>query len=348
MNLPRTKLSNKPSKSADGRAHPAVLDVLTWYFENAYGVIEGPGVVPFYCDPIRVGQFAVQAHELAAGRESGLFRLLIAHSMFQARRDVLVMRQQLAIHPRDANSLLSPTSLRRAVAQSTCATLESSERFETECSVKKRGAIADCSHHRGAPCHVKSATILLKRMGDMGKLPTSAWLRLFRDGSLTRVLGAAVDASTDPRMRALLLVESFSKVHRVGRKLATMFVGALSTPALAPGLTPWFPRIDGYELVVVDTNVAHAVALLRRRPSVRPTYESASRWISRQASRVDLRSFDATLPTYSPRLVQQALYVFCSKSSRVGRGDPCAQATTPCARCVRALCPFSRNSQGAE
>ena len=40
--------------------------------------------------------------------------------------------------------------------------------------------------------------------------------------------------------------------ERVGRKLATMFVSALSTPALAPGLTPWFPDIDGNELVVVD------------------------------------------------------------------------------------------------
>ena len=102
---------------------------------------------------------------------------------------------------------------------------------------------------------MKEATVVFNRMGDMGKLPTSAWLRLWKDGSVRDMLAYVCREEPSPTKRATLLVERFSRVHRVGRKLATMFVSALSTPALAPGLTPWFPMVDGNDLVVIDTNV---------------------------------------------------------------------------------------------
>ena len=134
-------------------------------------------------------------------------------------------------------------------------------------------------------------------------------------------------------------MERFTRVHRVGRKLATMFVSALSTPALAPGLTPWFPDIDGNDLVVVDTNVARAVDTLRK-PGVPRTYDARERWVRERAAQLDLREFRPDLPRYSPRLVQQALYAFCSKSNRVARRDACATRATPCAGCAAAICPF--------
>src|SRR4051812_2186662 len=177
-------------------------------------------------------------------------------------------------------------------------------------------------------------------MGDMGKLPTSAWLRLWKDGGVRKVLADVCREEASPRERAALLVELFARVHRVGRKLATLFVSALSTPALAPGLTPWFPDIDGNDLVVVDTNVARAVDALRD-PGAPRTYDSRERWVREQAARIDLRILQPNLPAYSPRLVQEALYAFCSKSNRVARGDPCAGRGTPCAACAPTLCPFA-------
>jgi hypothetical protein len=143
-----------------------------------------------------------------------------------------------------------------------------------------------------------------------------------------------------PTKRAALLVTRFARVHRVGHKLATMFVSALSTPALAPGITPWFPDIDGNELVVVDTNVARAVDALRE-PGAPRTYEARERWVREQAAQIDLREFRPDLPSYSPRLVQQALYAFCSKSNRVARRDTCAERTTSCTGCSPTLCPFA-------
>ena len=141
-------------------------------------------------------------------------------------------------------------------------------------------------------------------------------------------------------MRATLLVEQFARIHRVGRKLATMFVSAVSTPSLAPGLTPWFPDIDGNALVVVDTNVARAVDALRD-PRAPKTYDARERWVREQAAHIDLRDLRSDLPSFSPRLVQQALYAYCSKSNRTSRGDKCHNRNSPCTACAPALCPFA-------
>ena len=50
--------------------------------------------VPFYCDSTRIGAFAVEPDELGAGTDAALFRLFVALSMYQALRDVVIMRQQ--------------------------------------------------------------------------------------------------------------------------------------------------------------------------------------------------------------------------------------------------------------
>jgi hypothetical protein len=325
-----------------------VGQVLDWYFENIYRTLEGPGVLPFYCDPERVGHFAVAPDELATGKPTALFGFFVAQAMFQARRDVLIMEQQRGMRRRDATSLLSPALLRRKMSESDCAVLASSKEFDRQCSVAKTGLVADCARHHGVRCHVKDATGLLNRVGDMGKLPTSAWLHLLKEGALTRGIEEVTAMSTDPRRRAELLVDRFSRIHRVGRKLATMFVSALSTPPLAPGLTPWFPKIDGNDLVVVDTNVARAVAALRAQPAPSARgYDAAVLWIRNQARAVDLRRFDPALPKYSPRIVQQALYVFCSRSNRASRSDPCADRASECTNCIPRICPF-RGSRSAE
>ena len=177
------------------------------------------------------------------------------------------------------------------------------------------------------------------RMGDMGKLPTSAWLRLWQQGGCSTILSEICDQEPSPTRRAQFLVERFAQVHRVGRKLSTMFVSALSTPALAPGLSPWFPLVDGNDLVVVDTNVARAVDILSG-PGTAKTYQARETWIRNQAARIDLREYLPDLPRYSPRLIQQALYGFCSKSNRVAGVDACVARTAPCDGCAPTLCPF--------
>jgi hypothetical protein len=188
---------------------------------------------------------------------------------------------------------------------------------------------------------VKESTAIFNRMGDMGKMPTSAWLNVWgKRGGLGRVLAEAKNASASPSERAQHAVEQLASIHRVGRKLATMYVSALSTPALAMRLTPWSPELDGNDLVVIDTNVARAVDELRAGRGAR-TYTERAGWIREQARQIDLRVYRRDLPSYSPRIVQQALYAFCSRSNRQARQDDCATSAGPCTRCVAELCPFA-------
>jgi hypothetical protein len=296
--------------------------------------------VPFYCDPGCVGSFALVPEELAVGGDEALFRLFVMLAMYQALRDVVVMRQQRSLPRAVVRVVADAGFVERSIAEHECPALGSAELFEESCDVSKRRGVVDCSGCPGARCHVKDATAVFNRMGDMGKLPTSAWLRLWKEGGIRKVLADICREEASPTRRAAVLVQRLAEVHRVGRKLATMFVSAVSTPALAPGLTPWFPDVDGNELVVVDTNVARAVDALREAGAPR-TYDSRAQWVRERAVQLDLRTFSPELPSYSPRLVQQSLYAFCSRSNRIARGDVCAQRSTPCAGCAPTICPFA-------
>lgn len=296
--------------------------------------------VPFYCDPIRVGAFAVAPEDLALGTEAATFRLFVSLSMYQALRDVVIMRQQRSLPRRSMRVVADLAFVSTKVTLHGCPALGSIQLFDDGCDVSKTANGADCGTCPGAACHVKDATTIFNRMGAMGKLPTSAWLRLWSGHGIRELLERVCREESAPTERASLLVEQFARVERVGRKLATMFVSALSTPALAPGLTPWFPLVDGNELVVIDTNVARAADALRE-PGARRTYEARARWIREQAAAIDLRELRTDLPRYSPRLVQQALYTFCSRSNRVAQGDPCATGAVPCPGCAQSLCPFA-------
>jgi hypothetical protein len=319
------------------RAHGALRVALRYFLAAVDDTREG--VLPFYCDPERIGVFAVAPDELAAGDDAAVFRLFVALSMYQALRDVVIMRRQRSQSLASMRVVADLAFVERAISTHDCPRLLAAVAFENGCDVSKVGAIIDCWTRPGARCHVKDATAVFNRMGDMGKLPTSAWLRLWNGGGLRALLADVRAEEPSPTKRATLLVERFARVHRVGRKLATMFVSALSTPVLAPRLTPWFPDIDGNELVVVDTNVARAVDALRA-PGEAKTYDARERWVRELAADVDLREFRSDLPSYSPRLIQQALYAFCSGSNRAARGDACADRATPCANCAPTICPF--------
>lgn len=117
-------------------------------------------------DPARVGHFAVAPADLASGSETTLFRLFVGMSMFQARRDVVIMAQQRAM-PRDAVlALTSPARMREAARASPCLQLANATTFDEGCSVRKARAGMTCDHHPSADCHVKQASSLLRRMGD--------------------------------------------------------------------------------------------------------------------------------------------------------------------------------------
>lgn len=325
------------------RAEVEVDAVVDWYLATAYRRWEGPGVLPFFADRRRVGHFAVDLELLARNETATLFRLLVALAMYQSRRDVDIMAIQKAMPAHTVARLTSPTKLKMLTDTSKCAHLADARSLSTACDVARvpGRAEAACRSHPKLPCHVKDATTAIKRMGDMGKLPASAWLVLGEAG-LPGALLDACDRESEPRRRAAYLVARLASIHRIGRKLASLYVSALSTPELY-GLGPWHPLVDGSRLVVVDANVAAAVAMWRGPRALR-TYDATTEWMTRISDVLSSRRRQFSRAN-SPRFVQQAIYTFRSRSNRQAAGDRCA--SQPCDSCPSRVCPFARrNSRG--
>jgi hypothetical protein len=318
-----------------------VSRIVEWYSRTVYGRHEGPGCTPFFADPSRVGAFAVDVAALNSRDEEALFALLVLMALFQSRRDVDIMRIQRAIPPVAVRRLMLAPGVARSIATHRCEKLRHAETFDTGCSVRRdlgRG-VTTCDHRPRTPCHVKDATTQIGRMGDMGMIPTSAHLHI-GPGGLGRMFREVCDASSSPTLRADLLVTRICSIRRIGRKLASMYVSALSVPALLPDCAPWCPDVDGARLVVVDANVAR-IARHLRGPGAATSYSETARWLSEVAVSIDLRAFRREWPASSPRVVQQALYAFGSRSNRRDRNDLCVHQ--PCVSCPSTACPFTES-----
>src|SRR5450631_1130670 len=100
-----------------GRRRPTWLPAVAWYFREIYASHEGPCTLPFYCDPARVGAFAVSREDLSVGRDAKLFRLFVGMSMFQALRDVVIMRQQRALPRSVVRALADEGFVKRLIAK---------------------------------------------------------------------------------------------------------------------------------------------------------------------------------------------------------------------------------------
>jgi hypothetical protein len=314
-----------------------VEGILAWYFGHIYGVREGRGVLPFYCDPQQVGAYAVAPAQLAAGEPAALFQLLITLSMYQALRDTVVMARQRATSSAEVAAVAGVGELERGLAETRCESLLTASSLSQTCSVTKASGPPDCVAQPGLPCPVKRAAGVFGRMGKMGKLPASAYLRLWCEDELALDRRRAEWLRLGRDEAAAHLVRLVADVDQLGRKLATLYVSALATEALAPGLSPWSELVAGDSLVVVDVNVARVVDRLSAGGAGR-SYDQRAAWLTRVAHAIDLRQYRSDLPETSPRLVQQAMYRYASRSTRRAWGDRCAAAG--CGTCPSRCCPF--------
>jgi len=312
--------------------------IVAWYVSTAFGHWEGPGVRPFYADPARVGRFAVDLDAVAARDPDALFQVLVTLAAYQSRRDVDIMEIQRVMPARDATAMTSPRRLRVLVDRVPCSNLRDAATFDRACDVRRDFARdrATCDTRPRTACHVKEATMAIGRMGDLGKLPTSAWLHL-GPGGLARWFDEICAAEPDPHVRADKMIERVAAIYRIGVKLASMFVTALSVPELRIGVAAWSPELDGSRIVVIDANVGRAIRTWRRGRGA-DTYAANARWFVAPADEIDLSRLGHALPRASPRFVQQAVYPFRSRSNRVAHGDPCGAAA--CNDCPSSVCPF--------
>jgi malate synthase len=85
----------------------------------------------------RIGAFAVEPNELAAGTDAAIFRLFVTLSMYQALRDVVIMRQQHSLPRTSMRIVADVATVKRSIARHTCPRLRSVEAFEQGCDVMK-------------------------------------------------------------------------------------------------------------------------------------------------------------------------------------------------------------------
>lgn len=316
-----------------------------WYLDRYYGTPDDPGLLPMFCDPRRVGHFAAAPDAVRAGEPRALFRVLVTAAMFQRQRDAQVSAILRGIPPASARELTSAARLNRLAASSGCPHLASAEALDTSCDLTKVGGVGTCSAQPTRACALKEHTVLLRRYGHFGKMPTSAALVVQESGVRgLRALHAHVcRGSSSPLERAQGLEQQLTRIWRISDKLAAMYLSALTNPDLGGGLAPWTEGIAWTHFVVIDSNVDLFLRALRFEGPW--TYSARREFIQRLALRIDLSALGPGLQPYNPRLVQQAMYLFMSSSNRRASAADCSRnAPAACAVCPQALrscCAFA-------
>lgn len=337
----------KHQRPARPRAHQIAVTkaVVRWYLEMHFRRPSDPGVIDMFCDPTRVGSFAVERDALRAGDGRALFRLLVATSMFQRRQDVQILRILQGIGVDDAAEISDAKRLLALVDDCGCAHMRTTQSLAETCDLDKdpKTRKGCCGANPSVPCHMKRHTVLLKRYGHFGKVPTSIALMIRESGAadLTELRRLVMKRERDPLARARALEQELSRAWRVNQKIASMFFSMITNPDLSGGLAPWSAGIDWTYYVVIDSNVDLFLASIGYRGT--GTYDARREFVRELSRGIDLTEFDDDLQPYNPRLVQQAMYLFMSVANRRAATADCVHlAPGSCRTCPRGLrrrCP---------
>jgi hypothetical protein len=311
-------------------------EVVDWYLGRYWRTRWDPGVGSMFLDPDRIGPFAVTREDLAAGDGAALFRMLFVTAMFQRRQDVQIMRILRGISREDASEISDSGRLLALVDQGRCKHLRSIATLHGACDLTKDSGtrLGCCTANPRVRCHPKRHTVLLKRYGHFGKVPTSLALVLREAGVAERgALRAEVFRSeASPLGRARALEAVLSRAWRVNQKIASMYLSALTNPDLCRTPAPWRKGVDWTYYVVIDSNVDLFLDSIRYRGG--RSYDERREFVRAIARRIDLKTRHIRLHRFNPRLVQQALYLFMSGTNRNASAIDCAHlGRAACAQC---------------
>lgn len=322
----------------------AARDVTGWYLSTYYMTREDAGVGAMFCDPSVVGSFAVEPTALAAGEPAALFRLLVAVTMFQRRQDRQIARILRGIAEPDARSMYDLNGLLDSGAASGCRHLLSLSELKATCDLTKDpSGVGVCTANPSVDCLPKRHTVLLKRYGHFGKVPTGLALAIREAGAadLEDLHHVAVTGRSPPEAAAFL-ERALTRAWRVSDKIAAMFLSILTNSQLSTAPAPWAAGVDSTRFVVIDSNVDLFLAAAGYDGP--GTYDARRRFVSAIADRVDLSRLRAALHPRDPRIVQQAMFMFMSASNRRGNAAEaarrCGSGCGACAASIEAFCPM--------
>ncbi len=339
----RVKPQVPPTKPSRRQINAATA-VVTWYLDLHFGRRGDSGTLDMFCDPEKVGHFSVSRDAISRSDARAMFRLLVAISMFQRRQDQQILRILRSLSRRQAGSITSQSSLLAEVKGSPCAHMKSVHSLSNECDLAKDDDKQGCcTRNPSLACHLKEHTVLLRRYGHFGKVPTSIALavRETAGGDLNDLRRRIMATYDEPYERAVALESALSHAWRISQKIASMFLSCVANPDLSPGASPWSDGVDWSYFVVVDSNVdlfLQSIGYLGVG-----TYDARRRFIREVAAGIDLSALRPTLHPFNPRLVQQAMYLFMSIANRRATEDDCGErAPATCKACPKPLterCP---------
>lgn len=314
-------------------------EVVAWYLRTYWMTRDDLGTPETFLDRDRVGAFAVDPAAFEAGDPVALGRILVAVSLFQRLRDQLVLKILQRIPAERVDVLTTLDELAGSALAADCTARQSLEGLRTACDLHKddlrRGA---CSREPSGACPLHRHTEDLCRYGHFGKVPTSLALAIHSAGAsdlpdlYRRVLGQHRRRAE----RAEVLEQVLCRAWRVEKKIASMFLSLVCTPGLSRWRPPWRSGVAWERYVVVDSNVDAYLATIGYRGA--GSYDARRTFVMELARRIDLRQHSRRLPSFNPRIVQQAAYVFAGRSNRVANPRDCGHSGAGmCAQCPRLI-----------
>lgn len=347
MTAPRTRApgaAGAPAPTPTARQVEVTRAAVRWYLATHHGSPDDQGTAQVFCDPKRVGAFAVPREALVAHDGEALFRLLIAIAMFQRRQDKQITAILRSMTPDEASELSSLDRLLALVDHGSCDLLRTTEFIRERCDLTKQATtkLGVCAENPHAECHLKRHTVLMRRYGHFGKVPTSAALVVRESGAidLAAMLSAVRAGARTRSGRARALVDALARTWRVSEKIAAMFLSTICNPDLTPGVPEW-KDVDWRHFVVIDSNVDLFLGALDYRGP--RSYEARRAFLRALSSRIDLAAMRRGLRRDNPRIVQQAMYLFMSVSNRRAMPGDCmhlgANACASCPRPLSRICP---------
>lgn len=317
--------------------------VVEWYLRSHFGTDADQGVVQTFANASMVGAFAVDPAAVASHDPQALFRLLMAIVMFQRRQDQQIQRILRGLSRDDARELTSLDDLLALASRAECGFARSNVSLRTSCDLAKDSLTkaGTCGQRPGTPCHLKRHTVLLRRYGHFGKVPTSLALTVFEAGAadLPDLLRRAAKSGSTPHERARAMITALSASWRVNDKIASMFLSIVWNPDMTPGVVD-DPSVDWRHFVVIDSNVDGFLRAIGGPKTY--SYEARRTFLRELSSKIDLSSMGPTLRRDNPRVVQQAMYLFMSWSNRRAIPSDCMHRPDTCDLCPRPvakLCP---------
>lgn len=304
------------------------------------------GTLDTFTDPDQVGAFAVTIGALRRDDGAALFRLLVAVAMFQRRQDQQVLRILRGMAPAGARDLTDAKRLLVLSDESPCDALRSTTSLREQCDLAKSPAtgLGTCGHRPDVSCHLKRHTVLMKRYGHFGKVPTSAALALREQGvgDIGALRRAIWRREREPHERALAFEAALRRSWRVSEKIAAMYLSALTVPGLTSRRPIW-SGVDWAHFVVIDSNTDLFLGAIGYRGA--KTYEARRAFLRRLAAKVIGPTGPRGRQGVNVRVMQQAMYTFMSVSNRRVTQRDCMHVQGACVKCpgrLRELCPVGK------